>query len=177
MSPKTKSPAHVKTCGNYIGEIKRFFDWLHLTKDFGWRKPNDHGDLNTRIRKLPSDRPSITSMEISTFSLDELALLYKHAQRFERFLLVWCLNCAHGAAEFGRVEWEDILLRKEHPWVAQGLRIETTTMIVGVDSSVPRAMLLVGGVSGQKRFSFSNGGTVNVKEIYTAILSQTTEFY
>ncbi|MHB8897865.1 MAG: hypothetical protein ACYC6Y_03865 [Thermoguttaceae bacterium] len=126
MSPKTKSPLTSKTCGNYIGELKRFFDWLHLTKDFGWRKPNDYGDLDTRIRKLPSDRPSITSMEISTYSIDELALLYKHAQRFERFLLVWCLNCAHGAAEFGRVEWEDILLRKEHPWVSQGLRIETT---------------------------------------------------
>lgn len=42
-------------------------------------------------------------MPIGTFSLDELVTLYKHAIPFERLLLVWCLNCAHGAAEFGRV--------------------------------------------------------------------------
>jgi hypothetical protein len=126
ISPRTKSVLGSKTCGNYIGELKRFFDWLHLTKGFGWRKPPDYGDLNTKVRKLPSDRPSIASITISTYTVDELALLYKHGQRFERFLMVWCLNCAHGAAEFGRVEWEDLLLRKEHPWRSQGLRVETT---------------------------------------------------
>lgn len=126
MSPHTETILASKTCGNYIGELTRFFDWLHLSKDFGWRKPPDYGDLNTKVRKLPSDRPSIASMTISTYSVEELTFLYKHAQRFERLLLVWCLNCSHGAAEFGRVEWEDILFREEHPWRAQGLRVETS---------------------------------------------------
>lgn len=126
MSPHTKTVLTSKTCGNYIGELKRFFDWLHLTKEFGWRKPNDFGDLSTRIRKRNSDRPSIADMTISIYTLDELKLLYKHAQPFERLLLVWCLNCAHGAAEIGRVEWEDILIREEHPWHSQGLRIDTS---------------------------------------------------
>lgn len=40
---------------------------------------------------------------------------YKFAIPAERLLLVWCLNCAHGAAEFGRVEWGDLFLQQEHP--------------------------------------------------------------
>ena len=36
------------------------------------------------------------------------------------------MNCAHGAAEFGRVEWGDLFLRQEHPWRKHGLKIETT---------------------------------------------------
>ena len=118
-------PLSHKTCGNYLGELKRFFEWLHMTSAFGWRKPEDYGSLKTRIRCLPSDRPSLDDLEIQTFSVEELTLLYRYAIPSERFHLVWCLNCAHGAAEFGRVEWEDLFLRQEHPWRKQGLKIET----------------------------------------------------
>jgi hypothetical protein len=106
-SKRTKAPMARKTCQNHIGEIIRFFGWLHLTTDFGWRKTFDIGDLSSDVIKLRSDRKSIRKMEINTFSVEELGILYKHANHFERLLLVWCLNCAHGAAEFGRVEWED----------------------------------------------------------------------
>ncbi len=123
---RTKEPLSKKTCQNHIGEIKRFFNWLHLTGRFGWRKPTDYESLNIRIRTLPSDRPSLDEIQVETFSLDELVLLYKHAIPSERFLLVWCLNCAHGAAEFGRVEWGDLFLHQEHPWRKQGLKVETT---------------------------------------------------
>ena len=75
---------------------------------------------------MPSDRLSLERMEIETFSAKKLALLYKYAIPFERLLLVWGLNCAHGAAEFGRVEWEDLYLNQEHPWRKQGLVLETS---------------------------------------------------
>ena len=125
LNQRTEEPLSKKTCQNYIGEIKRFFDWLHLAKDFGWRKPQDSDLLKTKVRSLPSDRPSLGQMQIETFSTEELTLLYKHAVLFERLLLVWCLNCAHGAAEFGRVEWEDLFLHQEHPWRKQGLKIHS----------------------------------------------------
>jgi hypothetical protein len=119
-------PLSPKTCRNYLGELKRFFESLHLSKEFGWRKPQDFGSLKYQIRSLPSDRKSLDELEILTYSVEELTLLYKHAIRSERLHLVWCLNCAHGAAEFGRVEWDDILLRQEHPWRKQGLKVETS---------------------------------------------------
>lgn len=119
-------PLTVKTCENYIGELGRFFDWLHLSSQYAWRKPADFETLDRSVETLSSDRKSINDMEVLTFSIDNLALLMKHATPFERFLLVWCLNCSHGAAEMGRVEWGDIFLRREHPWKKQGLRLDTT---------------------------------------------------
>lgn len=119
-------PLTVKTCENYIGELGRFFDWLHLSSQFAWRKPADFETLERRVESLNSDRRSVKNMEVLTFSIDNLVLLMKHATPFERFLLVWCLNCSHGAAEMGRVEWGDIFLRREHPWKKQGLRLDTT---------------------------------------------------
>lgn len=108
-------PLSKKTVQNYIGELKRFFTWLHLTNLFEWRRPQDIDLLNTKVRDLPSDRRSLDEMEVSVFSVEELALLYKHAIPSERLLLVWGLNCAHGAAEFGRVEWGDLYLQQDHP--------------------------------------------------------------
>lgn len=119
-------PLTVKTCENYIGELGRFFDWLHLSSQYAWRKPADFETLDRSVETLSSDRKSINDMEVLTFSIDNLALMMKHATPFERFLLVWCLNCSHGAAEMGRVEWGDIFLRREHPWKKQGLRLDTT---------------------------------------------------
>jgi hypothetical protein len=123
---KTGEPLSKKTCQNHLGEIKRFFTWLHLTDQFGWRRSADHDDLDLRVDSLPSDRPSLDQISIPTFSIDELVRLYKFAIPAERLLLVWSLNCAHGAAEFGRVEWGDLFLRQEHPWRKHGLSIETT---------------------------------------------------
>lgn len=126
LSLEKNQPLSKKTAQNYIGELKRFFTWLHLTNQFGWRRPQDLDLLNTKVRDLPSDRRSLDEMEVTVFSVDELALLYKHAIPSERLLLVWGLNCAHGAAEFGRVEWTDLFLRQEHPWRKQGLVLETS---------------------------------------------------
>lgn len=115
-----------KTCGNYVGELTRFFNWLHVERDFGWKRPEDHDLLKKDIRDLKGDRRSVTEMVVKVFSLEELMLLYRNAVPFERFLMTWCLNCAHGDAEIGRFEWGDLFLSKEHPWQSKGLRIEST---------------------------------------------------
>ena len=125
-NPKSGDLLSKKTCQNYVGEVKRFFAWLHLTPTFAWRKPTDLDSLNIKVRSLPSDRPSMDEMSISTFSVTELGLLYKHAIPSERLLMVWCLNCAHGAAEFGRVKWGDLHLGQEHPWQKSGLDVKSS---------------------------------------------------
>ena len=120
------TPLSFRTCENYVGELGRFFEWLHLSSAFAWRKPVDFDSLERSVKPLNSDRRSINEMEVLTFSAEDLVVLMKYATRFERLLLVWCLNCSHGAAEMGRVEWGDIFLRREHPWKKQGLHLETT---------------------------------------------------
>ena len=123
---RKKTPLTRKTCSNYIGELNRFFSWLHLTTDFGWRRPADFDLLNRQIRRLPGDTKSLNDMEVPTYSVVELASLFKHAIPFERLVMCWCLNCAHGAAEFGRVDWGDVFFDQEHPWRKKGLRIDTS---------------------------------------------------
>ena len=46
---KTGDPLSKKTCRNTLGEVKRFFGWLHLTGRFGWRKPTDYDSLKFGI--------------------------------------------------------------------------------------------------------------------------------
>jgi len=122
---RTKKPLSYKHCSSHIGELNRFFRWLHTTSEFSWRKPEDFDLIEKTVKRLQSDRQSIHKLQITTFSLDELRLLYKHAIPSERLKLVWCLNCAHGAAELGRAEWEDLFLMQPHPWVKEGLRLDT----------------------------------------------------
>lgn len=38
--------------------------------------------------------------------------------------MTWCLNTAHGAAELGRVTWDDLFLHQDHPWRSQGLHVD-----------------------------------------------------
>jgi hypothetical protein len=77
------------------------------------------------VNRLPSDRRSIQNIEIKTFSVEHLKLLYKHALPAQRLKMVWCLNCSHGAAEIGRVAWEDLFLNQPHPWTNEGLEFSS----------------------------------------------------
>ena len=123
LNLRTNKPLSKKHCSSHIGELKRFFIWLHTSDKFAWRRPEDFDLIETKVQKLPSDRRSIHDIEIKTFSVDHLKLLYKHALPAQRLKIVWCLNCAHGAAEIGRVEWEDLFLNQPHPWTNEGLKI------------------------------------------------------
>ena len=121
-----KAPLSAKVCRERLRQLDLFFQWLHLTGKYAWRKPVDFAELDRRIRSLPSDKRSIRQLEIPTFSVEELSLIYRNANRFERLLLVCCLNCSFGAAEIGRICWEDLFLHQQHPWKSQGLKVHST---------------------------------------------------
>jgi hypothetical protein len=121
LNLRTRKPLTFKHCSSHIGELHRFFKWLHTSDKFAWRRPEDFDLLETKVNRLPSDRRSIQDIEIKTFSVEHLKLLYKHASPAQRLKMVWCLNCSHGAAEVGRVAWEDLFLNQPHPWTNEGL--------------------------------------------------------
>lgn len=126
LNLRTKGPLSRKHCSSHISELNRFFIWLHKSDKFAWRRPGDFDLIETKVQRLPSDRRSIQDIELKTFTVDHLKLLYKYALPAQRLKIVWCLNCSHGAAEIGRVEWEDLFLHQPHPWTNEGLNIASS---------------------------------------------------
>ena len=126
LNTRSQLPLSAKHCSSHIGELDRFFKWLHKTSEFTWRRPVDFDLIDRKVKRLDSDRRSIQNIELKIFQIEHLKLLYKHALPNERLKLLWCLNCSHGAAEMGRVEWGDIYLEQPHPWIKDGLKYESS---------------------------------------------------
>lgn len=122
-SMRLDKPLSIKHCTSHIGELNRFFSWLRTTDKFAWEPPKNFDLIESKVKKLASDRPSIKEIELKTYTVDQLRLLYKHALPAQRLKIAWCLNCSHGAAEIGRVEWYDLFLNTPHPWAKEGLEV------------------------------------------------------
>jgi hypothetical protein len=122
LNSRNQQPLSLKHCSSHLGELDRFFKWLHTTSEFSWRRPGDFELIERRVKRLDSDRRSIHAIELKTFQVEHLALLYKNALPGERLKMLWCLNCSQGAAEIGRVEWGDLFLEQAHPWGKEGLK-------------------------------------------------------
>lgn len=130
LNTRTQEPLSAKHCTSHMGELDRFFKWLHKASEFKWKRPDDFELIDRKVKRIDSDRRSINNIELQTFQIEHLKLLYQHASTVERLKLLWCLNCSHGAAEIGRVEWRDVYLEQQHPWIKEGLKCE-----VGSDDS------------------------------------------
>ncbi|MGA8349366.1 MAG: hypothetical protein WB773_16375, partial [Isosphaeraceae bacterium] len=46
-SKRPSKPMETRYCENHIAELNRFFRWLHKSKSFDWRKPEDFDELET----------------------------------------------------------------------------------------------------------------------------------
>ena len=106
-----------------LAELIRFLEWLHLSEEFSWREPDDFHRLDRTIIKDRKSKKSILKAKMPIFDLDDLANLVRNAGMPEKLWIIWCLNNSHGAAEVGRVQWEDIYLDQNHPWRSEGLKI------------------------------------------------------
>lgn len=113
----------VKRSREQLAELCRFLEWLHLSDEFTWREPVDFHRLDRSVQKDGASRKSILKSKIAVFSVSDLATLVRNAGMPEKLWIVWCLNNSHGAAEVGRVQWEDLYLNQDHPWREEGLNI------------------------------------------------------
>ncbi len=98
---------------HHLGELMRFFRWLDTTEKYRWQSPRGLERIDRRVGKKDSER-KLSSITKATYSVEELAVLNKHATPIERLLLYVGLNCAMGAAELGRLVAEDIRFDTEH---------------------------------------------------------------
>ncbi len=106
-------PISKKSAENYIGELKRFFRWLHKCKDFDWRKPENFDEIKTKVDAAPGDQQR-KLVQVDTFSLDELRLLNEYATPLERVFLLLGLNCGFGVAEIASLLVGEVVLFKGH---------------------------------------------------------------
>jgi hypothetical protein len=91
-----------KSCKNYIGELGRFFRWLHRHPRFQWRKPEDFDDIKRTPREFDEDIEN-EAAEIDVWSIDELVIINQYATPIERIFFLLGLNCAYGADQAGRL--------------------------------------------------------------------------
>ena len=164
LNLRTADPLSKKTCTNYLGEIHRFFDWLHITKDFGWRMPEDFAHLKWRVKELPTDRPSLNEMAIKTYSVEELTVLYKYAIPSERLLMVWCLNCATGQRKWAGSNGKTFCFSKSTRGRSKGSKSNPAKRIAGAVSSDQRAASWAGGFCGRKPYNSFSGGKRNLQK-------------
>lgn len=112
VSQRYGKPMSRKSCSNYIGELGRFFHWMHLSKDWNWRKPEDYDAISRRPRELDSDVEH-EAKEVPTWTIDELKLLNEYALPIERVFLLLGLNAAYGADQAGRLRVSHLHLADE----------------------------------------------------------------
>ena len=100
---KPSEPYSFTLCKHTIRLFKHFVRWLHKEKSFSWKKPVDL-DLD-RIKIVPDKE---TKYKVETYSKEELGILWQHASRFERRLLLLALNCGFSISEIGNLDWKEV---------------------------------------------------------------------
>jgi len=115
-SKRYGTPMAKKSCTNYIGELGRFFRWLHLASQFDWRKPEDYDLIRRTPRELDDDAEK-EAQDVPVWTIDQLAVLNKYATPIERIFLLLGLNCSYGADQAGRLRTRHLHLDGKLPHI------------------------------------------------------------
>jgi hypothetical protein len=116
--PLTKkgNPASPDTVKGVIKTIRHFVRWLNRNTAFNWRKPADLEFMPVRVSLTHAENAKkIRTLQVDTYSLDELVTLYRYATGLERLLLLLGLNCGFGQAEIASLQVDEIHLEQKHP--------------------------------------------------------------
>lgn len=107
----TQTPISRMSASNLIGEMQRFFRWLHRSPGHSWRKPEDFDDIEMAVDTIPQDHAKF-GRQVKVFTLDELVLLNQYATPLERVFLLLGLNCGFGIAEVASLQIGEVHLRQ-----------------------------------------------------------------
>ena len=117
-SKKTVEPISVAWAKNVIKEFRAFLRWLNKSKTWTWTRPSDYDVVPVRISRTQDERAKLTAIAVQTFTVNELATLWKYALPFERLLLSLGLNCGFGMAEIASLQTQEVLFDQPHPYGA-----------------------------------------------------------
>lgn len=111
-SKRYGTPMARKSCTNYMGELGRFFRWLHLSGEWKWRKPEDFAHIRRNPRELDEDAEK-EATDVPVWTVAQLRILNEYATPIERLFLLLGLNCAYGADQAGRLRIGHLHLKDE----------------------------------------------------------------
>jgi len=111
ITKRYKKPMAYKTCQNLLGEMTRFFNWLHKNVEFEWRKPEDFDSIKKQPQENDEDSEK-ESQPIPIWKLTELKTLWEYALPLERVLIALGLNCSYGADQAGRLRVHHVKFRE-----------------------------------------------------------------
>lgn len=112
---RPRTPMSRSYCKHHVDELKRFFRWTSKSKKFNWKKPEDFEDLTCKIRDIASERTDISFVQVPTYSVEDLALLYRFGSDLQRLLMLLGLNCGFRGSEAGTTEERHVFLDGAHP--------------------------------------------------------------
>ena len=116
ISKKYGKPMSRKSCQNYIGEFGRFFRWLHISKDWRWRYPEDFALISRNVVETDDDVER-EAEDVPTFTLEQLKIINEYATPKERIFVLLGLNCAYGADQSGRLRIKHLRLDHNVPHI------------------------------------------------------------
>jgi hypothetical protein len=90
-------PVSVSWTQNCLKQFRRFLRWLNRSPEFTWKRPADLELSRVHIPLTPAEKSRrVSSAQVQTYTLPELAKLWAHAVPFERLLMLLGLNCGFG---------------------------------------------------------------------------------
>lgn len=116
ISQKTDEPISKVTAQATIKEFRQFLRWLHKTKTFVWKKPDDYEVHPIRIRLRPDEKSKKGAIHVRTYSDEQLKTLWQYATPWERCLMILGLNCGFGMGEIATLRRDEVFLRQTHPF-------------------------------------------------------------
>jgi hypothetical protein len=129
-------PPHKKTgkitgkdnARHHISELDRFFGWLDQADRFAWTKPRGIEKIDRALRETDEEKArKLSAIQKDMYSVEELAILNRHATPIERLVLYVGVNFAMGAAELGRLRVNNFLLLHKHEHAGRLNFISTET--------------------------------------------------
>jgi integrase len=113
---KHGKPVSVSWTQNCIKQLRQFLKWLNRSPEFAWKRPTDLELPRIHIPLTAEEKSARgRSLQVQTYTLEELRLLWEHASPFRRLLLLLALNCGFGRAEIASLELGEVLLGQKHP--------------------------------------------------------------
>jgi hypothetical protein len=103
----------VATCQKALKVLFRFLAWLDRQPRFGWRWPVDYKRRKPKIDVTQAEQAA--RIRPKTYTVEELALLYRYATPWERSLMLLGLNCGFGPREIATLQRDEIRLDEPHP--------------------------------------------------------------
>ncbi len=106
----TNKPIGITTVDNHLSTARRFVRWLDRTDQFKWVLPRYGVDaLKCDKRRLRTAEGISQQREgVGVFDINQLTIIYRHANDFQRLIILLGLNACMAQAELMTLRWDEI---------------------------------------------------------------------